>query len=88
MSLTLNENKMTYSASILSASIKESTKMDCTVRPYGEDVTFYGSELACYKLAYALSNKECKVQYSENLSTWCVSVYDYFSTSMAQRIEA
>jgi hypothetical protein len=43
---------------------------------FDNDIYAYGSELACYKLAYKFRGCNVKVDYSENLQTWFFAKYD------------
>lgn len=51
-------------------------KEPVTARLYeNEDLTLFGSELACLRIAQANRHKETKVAYSENLRTFYVAIY-------------
>lgn len=51
-------------------------KEPVTARIYeNEDLTLFGSELACLRIAQANRHKETKVAYSQNLRTFYVAIY-------------
>lgn len=39
------------------------------------DLTLFGSEIACLRIANKNKHKETKVDYSTNLKTWFVAIY-------------
>lgn len=78
---------MEFTAKELQEKIKKEYALDCSVFPLSETLTFYGTELECYRMAYKFKNKTNNhVAYSKNLQTWYISFYNWFSIEMAQQI--
>ncbi len=77
-----NKNKMEIAKQELEiAHAKELSKLakeTVTAKLFdNSDLYLFGSELACYKLAYIFKNKQTRVEYSENLKTFYVAIYKY-----------
>jgi hypothetical protein len=77
---------MTFPTNDLQKSLTNEYKLKSKVYPLGQDVTFFGTELECYKLAYKMKSKENRVEYSENLKTWFVSFPYWFDVEFSQKI--
>lgn len=60
----------------LATSYKAITKEDVTCEQIDSTMYVFGSEVACLRLFYKMNlkaEKQAKVEYSENLSTWFFS---------------
>lgn len=60
----------------LAASYKGITKEDVICEQLDDTMYVFGSELACLRLSYKMNlpvEKQAKVEYSENMSTWFFS---------------
>lgn len=60
----------------LAASYKAITKEDVTCEQIDNTMYVFGSEVACLRLFYKMNlqaEKQAKVEYSENMSTWFFS---------------
>lgn len=60
----------------LAASYKAITKEDVTCEQIDNTIYVFGSEVACLRLFYKMNlpvEKQAKVEYSENMSTWFFS---------------
>jgi len=62
--------------------------LDVKAYPLGQDVTFFGSELECLRMAYKFKNKESRVRFSKNINSWYVSFPEWFSIGFSQSMTA
>lgn len=84
----LNNNIMTYlSREVLATELTAKYSMEAIVWNLSEQVTFLGNEAQCIKLYFSNPTKEGKVFYSENLKSWAVSFYNWYTTEFAQTID-
>ena len=78
---------MNFPATDLAKALTEEYKMEAIVRPLGSDVTFFGTELECYKIAYNMrAMGEAVVCYSEDLKSWACTFPYWFDIDFAARI--
>ena len=77
---------MVFNKETLQKKLRQEYKMENSVYALGQDVTFYGTELECYKMAYKFKNKKNTVAYSKNLKTWYVCFSEWFSVDFSQKI--
>ena len=80
--------KITFTVARLQQRLSEEFKMEAIVEPLETCVTFLGTELECYRLAYKLKHKDLRVcSVNDNGEIfWSVNVYDYFKIEFAQLI--
>lgn len=71
----------------LAKKLEENFGMEANVYPYGQDVHFFGTEMECRKMINRFKGKKCHVDYSLNLETWYIAVYDWFDIDYAEKIE-
>ncbi|QNR23018.1 hypothetical protein [Croceimicrobium hydrocarbonivorans] len=62
--------------------------MKCEVFPLDPTVTFFGSELECYRMSYRFKKKENRVAYSKPLECWYISFSRWFTIEFSQNIIA
>ena len=78
---------MTYSTTKLQEKLQETYGLECKVYPLGQEVTFFGTELQCFKLGYKLNHHTYSVAYSTNLNTWYVNFPTWFTKEFSQNIK-
>ena len=79
---------ITYTTEELEEALTETYKMAAIVYPLGQDVTFFGSELECYKLAFKMKKMgEIKIGVSsDDRGTHYVSFREWFDIETSQNI--
>lgn len=72
--------------SYLNQELTKEYNMQAITTPLSQTVTYLGTELQCYKLAYQFNNKQSYIKYCDDNKSWAITIVDWFQLDYARGI--